>query len=60
MKSTVRDLKKRNRKAVNNIKKFNPANHTIYNKGYRNLFFEGLFISALIAEPVRMCMEEAV
>jgi len=53
MKSTVRELKNNNRKAVNNIK-----NYPYQKNG--NLFFEGLFISALIAEPVRMCMAEAV
>jgi hypothetical protein len=39
MEATVRDLKKNNRKAVNRIKHFKPAPHTIYNKGYRNLCF---------------------
>jgi len=53
MKSTVRDLKKLNRTAINNIK-----NYPYQKNG--NLFFDGLFISALIAEPVRMCMAEAV
>jgi len=49
----VRDLKQANRKAVNAIKNYH------YPKNV-NLFFEGLYISALIAEPLRMCMEEAV
>lgn len=54
MRATVRDLKKANRKAVNNIKNFKPAPHTIHNNSYYNIFFEGLFVSALIADPDRM------
>jgi len=49
----VKDLKKANRKAVNCIKNYPTQKHG-------NLFFEGLFISALIAEPLRMNMIEAV
>lgn len=42
MMAKVRDLKKSNRKAINKIKNFKPACHTIHNKAYYNLFFQSL------------------
>ena len=49
----VRELKNANRRAVNEIKNYPYQKHS-------NLFFEGLFTSAWIAEPARMYVEEAV
>jgi len=48
----VRELINANRRAVNEIKNYPYQKHS-------NLFFEGLFTSAWIAEPARMYVEEA-